>query len=175
MLEKVLFSEEVYEGKLIRARKDKIQLRGKVFTREIVEHPGSVAIVPLLDDKTIVMIEQYRHSIKESILEIPAGTLEKNEVAIECANRELTEETGYKAEELKKLTSCYLAPGYCTELIHIFLATRIKSTKQRLEDDEFIKVLSMDLEEVKDKIKNGIIKDAKTLIGIFFLDLYKEM
>ena len=175
MLEKVLFSEEVYEGKLIRTLKDKIQLRGKIFTREIVEHPGSVAIVPLLDDKTIVMIEQYRHSIKESILEIPAGTLEKNEAAIECANRELIEETGYEAEELKKLTSCYLAPGYCTELTNIFLATRIKITKQRPEDDEFIKVLSMDLKEVKDKIKNGIIKDAKTLIGIFFLDLYKEM
>jgi len=175
LYEKILSSEKLYEGKLINTRKDEIRLKGKVFTREVVEHPGSVAIVPILNDGSIVMIEQYRNPIEEVLLEIPAGTLEINENAIECAHRELIEETGYKAGNLKKLISCYLAPGYCTELIHIFLATEIKYAKQRLEDDESIRVTTIELPKVKKMIKDGIIKDAKTIIGVTFLDLNKEI
>jgi ADP-ribose pyrophosphatase len=175
MHEKLLSSEKVYEGKLINTRKDEIRLKGKLFTREVVEHPGSVAIVPILNNGSIVMIEQYRHPVEKVLLEIPAGTLEINENAIECAHRELIEETGYKAGNLKKIISCYLAPGYCTELIHIFLATEIKVAKQRLEDDESIKVVTRELPEVKKMIKDGIIKDAKTIIGVTSLDLNKEI
>jgi ADP-ribose pyrophosphatase len=175
MHEKILSSEKVYEGKLINARKDEIRLKNKIFIREVVEHPGSVAIVPLLNNGSIVMIEQYRYPVKEVLLEIPAGTLEINENAIECANRELIEETGYKAGNLRKLMSCYLAPGYSTELTHIFLATEIKDAKQRLENDESIRVITIKLPEVKKMIKDGIIKDAKTIIGVTFLDLNKEI
>ena len=172
MFEKTISSENVYEGKLINIRRDKIQLKGRYFTREVIEHPGSVAIVPMPDEKTILMVEQYRHAIGKSILEIPAGTLEKNESALECAHRELIEETGYEAEELIKLIGCYLAPGYSTELIQIFLATRIKKTKQNLEKDEHINVLPIDLEEANKKIRNGEIEDAKTIVGIACLQLF---
>jgi ADP-ribose pyrophosphatase len=175
MHEKLLSSENVYEGKLINTRKDEINLNGKVFTREVVEHPGSVAIVPILNDGSIVMIEQYRYPIEEVLLEIPAGTLEKNENAIECAHRELIEETGYKAGNLREIVSCYLTPGYCTELIHIFLAIEIEDAKQKLEDDESIRVITIELPEVKEMIKDGLIKDAKTIIGVTFLDLRKEI
>jgi ADP-ribose pyrophosphatase len=175
MHEKLLSSEKVYEGKLINTRKDEIRFKGKIFTRELVEHPGSVAIVPILNDKSIVMIEQYRHPVKEVLLEIPAGTLEINENVIDCAHRELIEETGYKAGNLRKILSCYLAPGYSTELINIFLATEIEDAEQRLEDDESIRVVIRELSEVKKMIKVGLIKDAKTIIGVTFLDLYKEM
>jgi len=173
MIEEVMFSENVYDGKLINVRKDKIRLKGKIFAREVVEHPGAVAVIPMLDEKTILMIEQYRHAIGKSILEIPAGTLEKNESALECAHRELNEETGYEADELIKLVDCYIAPGYSTELIQIFLAPKIRKTKQNLELDEHVNVLSMDLMEINKKITNNEIRDAKTIVGFFHLQLFK--
>ena len=101
--------------------------------------------------------------------------MEVNENVIECVHRELIEETGYKAGNLRKLISCYLAPGYCTELTHIFLATEIKDAKQRLEDDESIRVITIELPKAKKMIKDGMIKDAKTIIGVIFLDLNKEI
>ena len=175
MHEKILSSKKVFEGKIINTRKDEIRLKSKIFTREVVEHPGSVAIVPILNNGSIVMVEQYRHPVGEVLLEIPAGTLEMNENIIECAHRELVEETGYKAGNLRKIISCYLAPGYCTELIHIFLATKIEDAKQKLEDDESIRVVTRELTEVKKMINEGLIKDAKTIIGVAYLDLDKEI
>jgi len=172
MAEKTFHSDIVYEGKLINLRKDKNKIGDRIFSREVVEHPGAVAIVPLLNDKTILMIKQYRHPAGEFLFEIPAGTLEKNESAEKCAYRELIEETGYRAEKLKKLTSCYLTPGYSDEFIQIFLASDLKKTRQKLEDDEFIEVLFLSIKEVKEKIKNGSIKDAKTIAGILYLFLF---
>jgi len=172
MAEKTFHSDIVYEGKLINLRKDKNKIGDRIFSREVVEHPGAVAIVPLLNDKTILMIKQYRHPAGEFLFEIPAGTLEKNESAEKCAYRELIEETGYRAEKLTKLTSYYLAPGYSDEFIHIFLASDLKKTRQKLENDEFIEVLFLNIKEVKEKIKNGSIKDAKTIAGILYLLLF---
>ena len=173
MYEKTIYSEVLYKGRLLNLRRDKNKINDEIFTREVVEHPGAVAIIPMINNKTI-LIKQYRHPVKNFLLEIPAGTLEKNESAEECAHRELIEETGYEAKELKKIMSCYLAPGYSTEIIHIFLAREIKKTKQSLEADEQIEVLSMDLEELKEKIDDGTIKDAKTIVGIFYLFLFNS-
>jgi ADP-ribose pyrophosphatase len=172
MSEKTLHSDIVYEGKLINLRRDNTEIGDRIFTREVVEHPGAVAIIPLLNNGKILMIKQYRHPVGEFLFEIPAGTLEKNESAEECAYRELIEETGHKAERLIKMVSCYLAPGYSDELIHIFLASDIEKTKPKLEDDECIEVITFSLKEIKEKIKNGSIKDAKTIAGISYLLLF---
>ncbi len=173
MYEETIFSEVLYKGKLLNLRRDKNKINDEIFTREVVEHPGAVAIIPMINNK-VILIKQYRHPTKNFLLEIPAGTLEKNESVEECAHRELIEETGYEAKELKKIMSCYLAPGYSTEIIHIFLAREIKKTKPSLEADEQIEVLSMDLEEVKEKINDGTIKDAKTIVGISYLFLFNS-
>jgi ADP-ribose pyrophosphatase len=172
MTEKTLHSNIIYEGKLINLRKDKNIIGNRVFFREVVEHPGAVAIVPLLNKDTILMVKQYRNPAKSCLFEIPAGTLEKNESPEQCAYRELTEETGYKVEKLKKILSCYLAPGYSNELIHIFLASDIKKANQELEADEDIEVFALNLNEIKNKIKRGEIKDAKTIAGISYLLLF---
>ncbi len=172
MTENTLHSDIIYKGKLINLRRDQIEIRDGIFTREVVEHPGAVAIIPLLNNEKILMIKQYRHSVGEFLLEIPAGTLEKNESIEECAYRELIEETGYKAERLIKIISYYLAPGYSDEFMHIFLASDLEKTKSKLEDDECIEVITLALKEVKEKIKNGSIKDAKTIAGMSYLLLF---
>lgn len=170
LIEKVVTSERIYDGRVISLRKDVIELPNhRTTTREIVEHPGAAAIVPLLEGNKILMIRQYRHATKEILMEIPAGTMQKDEKPEECASRELTEETGCHAKKLKKIMSCYLAPGYSSEVIHIYLAIGISRLEQKPEADENIQVLTITLDEAEQKIKAGEIRDAKTIIGILYV------
>jgi len=170
LVEKLVTSERIYDGSVISLRKDVVELPTlRTTTREVVEHPGAAAIVPLLEDNKIVMIRQYRHATKEILLEIPAGTLQKGEKPEECASRELTEETGCRATELKKIVSCYLAPGYSSEVIHIYLATGISQLDQKPEADEKIQVFTINLYAAEQKIKDGKIRDAKTILGIMYV------
>jgi ADP-ribose pyrophosphatase len=170
LVEKLVTSERIYDGRVISLRKDIVELPNlRTTTREVVEHPGAAAIVPLLEGNKILMIRQYRHATKEILMEIPAGTLEKGEKPEECASRELTEETGCKAKELKKIISCYLAPGYSSEVIDIYLATGISQLDQKPEADEKIQVFTMSLDEAEQKIRDGKIRDAKTIIGILHI------
>ena len=168
MKEKVSNTKLIYKGKILNLRLDEVILpNGKKTTREIIEHGNSVAILPLIDDK-ILFVEQYRRPLDKALLEIPAGRLEKGEDIEECAKRELEEETGYKAGSIKKLTCAYLAPGYSSELIHIFLAENLKKTKPNPDEDEFIKTAILDKKEALKKIMNREITDSKTIIGILF-------
>jgi ADP-ribose pyrophosphatase len=169
-VEKLVNSERIYNGRVINLRKDIVELTNlRTTTREVIEHPGAAAIVPLLEDNKILMIKQYRHATEETLMEIPAGTLQKGEKPEECASRELTEETGCKAKELKKIVSCYLAPGYSNEVIHIYIATDISQVDQKPEEDENIQVVTMSLDEAVQKIKDDKIRDAKTIIGILYV------
>lgn len=173
--EKLLSSEILYRGKLLRLRLDKVGLpNGRTAAREVVEHPNSVAVIPI-DEKRgkLILIAQYRHSAGEVLLEVPAGTMKEGESAEECAKRELREETGYEAGSLKELLGCYLAPGYSTEFIRVFLATNLRYRGQKLESDEQIKLSPMTLEEAIEKVKRGEIKDAKTISSLLFLRLAK--
>ncbi len=168
--EKVVTSERIYDGRVIDVRKDVIELPNhRTATREVVEHPGAAAIVPLLEGEKILVIKQYRHPTEEVLLEIPAGTLKENEKPEECASRELMEETGCRAEELNKIVSCYLAPGYSSEVIHIYLAEGISQSEREPDADENIQVSTISLHEAEQKIKAGEIRDAKTIIGILYV------
>jgi len=172
-MEEVVSSKIIYEGKLLRVKLDEVKLPNNYITvREIVEHPNAVALIPITSDGKIVMVNQYRHSAKEVLLELPAGTMEKNELPEECAKRELLEETGYEAKELKKLFSCYLAPGYSTEFIHIFLAKNLVYKGQKLEFDEQIKLVELNLNDALKKIEKGEIKDAKTICSLLFFSTF---
>lgn len=167
MKEKTFKSKLIYKGKILSLRLDDVILpNGKTTTREIVEHPGAVAILPLIDKDKFLLVKQFRTPIRKTLLEIPAGKIEKGENIRQCAKRELMEETGYKTDNLKKIASVYLAPGYSSEIIHVFLAKNLKETKSNPDDDEFIQNVILKKKDTLDKIKNGKINDSKTIIAI---------
>ncbi len=132
----------------------------------MVRHPGSTGIVPLLEDGTVVMTLQYRHAVGEYLLEIPAGTMEPGESPLNCARRELEEETGFVAEEFTKLSEIHILPAYSDEKIHVYLARNLSLSKQNLDHDEIIEVVTHPLEEVIRMIADGRITDALTILAI---------
>lgn len=169
-VEELLRSEKVFDGRLIALRKDTVRLpNGRESTREVVVHPGAVAIVPMLDDRKVILVSQYRHAVGKTLMEIPAGTLHPDEKPEDCALRELREETGYIAGRLEKLLSLYLAPGYSTELIHLFLAEDLRPAKSETDEDEFIELVIVPLDEAVVKILKGEIQDAKTVAALLLM------
>ncbi|MCX8199086.1 MAG: NUDIX hydrolase [Sulfolobales archaeon] len=142
---------------------------GVIADREIVRFPQSVAVVPLLNDEEIVLIRQYRPAVRGWIYEVPAGIIEEGEDPAETAGRELVEETGYEAGIMMKVLELYLAPGYSTELIHIFLAYNLKYVGEKPELHEVIEVKQLKLSKVVDMIYSGELNDAKTVASILFL------
>ena len=170
LTEVLIESDRVFEGRLISVRKDTVRLpNGRTSTREVVVHPGAVAIVPMLEDGRVILVKQYRHAVGKILMEIPAGTLYPDETPEECALRELREEVGYAAGRLEKLTSVYLAPGYSTELIHLFLATDLQPAEGETDEDEFLKPVTLTLDEAVAQIANGEIQDAKTVAALLLV------
>ncbi len=168
--EPVLSSEIVYEGRIMKLTRKQIRMiNGDTTVREIVEHPGSVGIVPLHNNGRIILLRQFRLATGSFIWEIPAGTLEKGESPDACAKRELEEETGFECGSLELLFTCYLAPGYSTELMHLYLARDLEQTKQHLEEDEVISIHEATPNEVLEMIAKGDVKDSKTISAISFL------
>jgi ADP-ribose pyrophosphatase len=168
--EKVLSSTMPYSGRAVKLRLDRVRLpSGRETSREIIEHPGSVGILPLLTGNRVLLIRQYRHAVGGTIWEIPAGTMEPGETPMECARRELEEETGYIAKSLKPFFECYAAPGYSMELMRVFLARGLKPTEQRPEEDEIISVEPMGSERAYRMIRSGQIRDAKTICALAYL------
>lgn len=165
--EETIESTEVFAGRLVKLRVDKVRLpNGRQTTREIVVHRGAVAAVPLTGDGKVVMIRQYRQAAGEVLLEIPAGTLDPGEDPHACVSRELIEETGYRSDRTTLMFRSYLAPGYSSEMLHTFLAEGLAHVGQRAEEDEFLEVVEIPLDEAVDKIIFGEIKDAKSICGI---------
>ena len=166
--ERVLASEHPFTGKLLRLRVDRVALpSGRETTREVVEHPGAVAIVPLLPDGRVVLVRQYRHAVGAALLEVPAGTLDQpGESPEEAAARELAEETGYRAARLAPLVTFFPAPGFCTERLTVFLATGLTGGEQGPMEDEELTVETVALDAVPDLIARGELRDAKTLVGL---------
>jgi ADP-ribose pyrophosphatase len=173
-LEKTLESKRVYEGRIINLRLDSVVLEnGNTAMREVVEHPGAVGIVALKENGDIVMVKQYRKAVEQVLLELPAGKLEQGENPLDCAARELTEETGYTAGDLRYLVSFYTSPGFSNEIMHMFLATNLKEGKNDPDDDEMVETVEISRDRAMDMILKGEIKDGKTIAGILLLGILK--
>jgi len=166
------YKRKIFETKVFTLiKKEVVFPDGRKGKFDAVEHRGSVAIVPLLHNKEIILIKQIRPTIEREIYEIPAGTLEKGETPSSCARRELIEETGFRAGQIRKIGELYLAPGYSTEKIHIFLSrvSRSLPNKTKLDRDEYIKPITMPLCQAMSMVWDGKILDAKTVVGLLFV------
>lgn len=165
--EKMIYSKKIYEGRIVNLRVDEVVLPdGKNTSREVVEYAGAVAVVPVNEKGELLLVRQYRYAVGETLLEIPAGKIERGEDYASSAARELVEETGYEAGNLKHLISFYSTPGFTNEQIHLFLATELALKKQDLDEDEFIEVETVNMKKAAEMIMSGEICDAKSVVGI---------
>jgi ADP-ribose pyrophosphatase len=157
----------VYKGRIIKLDLHTVRLpNGKQSQRELVTHPGAVAIVALDEQKNILLVRQFRFAAGKVLLEIPAGTREPNEDVAVCAERELREETGYKPRFLTPLGGIFVAPGYTTEYIHLFFTDAIDHAPLSMDDDEFIEVERVSIPDAIAMIERGDIQDGKSVAGI---------
>jgi ADP-ribose pyrophosphatase len=167
-LERCTTTSKLYGGRILNLRLDEVQLENGTSTkREIVEHRGAAAIVPIVDERSVVLVRQYRYAVCSELLEIPAGTLEPGEAPEECAKRELEEETGFRCDEIKKIMEFFVAPGYSTERIHVYLAKGLAKSKMRTEEDEQIIIEILTIPKALEKVRLGEIRDAKTICALF--------
>ena len=167
MQETIIHTENVYYGRVVKLDLHEVRLpNGETSKREIIKHPGAVAMVALDDNQRILLVRQFRLAAGKVMLEIPAGTLEPDESPINCAERELQEETGFKPAKLESLGGIYTAPGYTTEFIHLFLATGLVSSSLDMDSDEFIELETFTLAEALNLVESGEINDSKTVAGL---------
>lgn len=160
-------SEKIYEGRILTLRVDTVELPNKKYSkREIVEHSGGVAIVPLTDEGEIVLVRQYRKALEDFLLEVPAGKLEYGEDPLECAIRELKEETGYTSENIELLCETYPSPGFSKEKIYIYLARNLREGEAQLDEGEYLEVEKLNIDKVLTMVKTNQLTDGKTITGI---------
>ncbi|HNU06604.1 MAG TPA: NUDIX hydrolase [Pyrinomonadaceae bacterium] len=159
---------DIYQGKILNVRIDRVREDGIEYDREIVAHNGSAVVVPVFEDGTVALVRQYRHAAGEYLLEIPAGSLEKGEDPKLGAARELEEEIGVVADSIEKLAEFYVSPGFLSELMHVFVATGLTEVGQKLEYDELLTVERYSFDSLLKMIRNGEIRDAKTICGVLF-------
>ena len=172
LIEKRISTENVFDGVLLHVKKDVVELpNGHQAPREWIKHQGASAVIPLFPNGDIILVKQFRYPINQVTIEIPAGKLDhEGENPLECAERELSEETGYTAGKIWKLTSIATTVGFSNEWIHIYAAEDLKSGKQHPDDDEFINYLKVPLKDAIKMIDEGKIFDSKTVIAILLLE-----
>jgi ADP-ribose pyrophosphatase len=167
MLPKVLNVETRYQGRAFEVRVEEVEIRpGKTLQLDIVQHANAVTILPLDADANVWFIRQYRHPAREYLLELPAGTLEPGEDPLPAANRELQEEIGMRAASLAEIASFYLAPGYSTELMHVFLATGLSPSALEQDEDEIITVEKIPAAQAAALARQGELRDSKSLAAV---------
>ncbi|MEG2175129.1 MAG: NUDIX hydrolase, partial [Oscillospiraceae bacterium] len=165
--EHAVATRRIYDGKILNLRVDEVELEnGHIALREVIEHGGAAAIVAFDHNGRLLMVRQYRYPMGISLLELPAGKLDSGESPMDCARRELEEETGYRCTQLISLGTIYPAAAYLTEVVHLFLAQDLVPSHQRLDDDEFLTVEALDFDEAVRMTLAGEIPDSKTQIGI---------
>ncbi len=159
--------ESIFQGRVVKLEVLDVELsNGKPSKRELITHPGAVAILALDADQNILLVRQFRIAAGQVLYEIPAGTLEPNEEPIVCAERELQEETGYKPNHIERLGGIYVAPGYTTEFIHLFFATELQDSRLQMDEDEFIEVSRVTFQQAFEMIDRGVIIDGKSISAI---------
>src|SRR2546422_8447025 len=159
-------SKKVFSGRVFDVTVDTVREGDQTYVRDVVHHPGSAVILPAFDDGTIALVRQYRHPAVRYLFELPAGTLNDRERPEHGAARELEEELGVVAGKLEKLCEFFVSPGFLSEKMWLYLATELRETKQRLEDDEAIEIVRVSLDRALQMITDGEIEDAKTIIGL---------
>ena len=175
LTEKRLSGEEKYKGVIISVTLDKVELcDGEQTLREVVHHPGGVGVLPLDEDGSVYMVRQYRYPVGAPVLEIPAGKIDHHDDHLTTARRELSEETGFTADEYVDLGCCYTSPGYTDEIIHVYLARGLHKGKSHLDEGEFLNVEKMPFDALFDMVMRNEIIDAKTVIAVSKAKLYLE-
>ncbi|HEV2903732.1 MAG TPA: NUDIX hydrolase [Pyrinomonadaceae bacterium] len=159
-------SKKVFEGRVFDVTVDTVREGDQTYAREVVHHGGSAVILPVFDDGTIALVKQYRHPAVKYLLELPAGTLNDRERPEIGAARELEEELGLVAGRMEKLCEFFVSPGFLSEKMWLYLATDLRETEQRLEDDEAIEIVRMPIDRALQMITDNEIEDAKTIIGL---------
>lgn len=168
-------SEQIYQGRAFNVRRDQVQLpNGRVTQLDIVEHVGAVTLIPIDEKRRILFVRQYRHAAGRSLLELPAGTLEENELPVDCARREIREETGMAAERLEKVGEFFLAPGYSTEYMHVYLAMELRPDPLPGDQDEILSLVPLNIDQAYQQVSDGEIKDAKSIAGLMLAKSWLE-
>lgn len=169
LVEKQLKTEIVYEGSFLKVHKDEVELPdGQKSSREYIQHPGAAMLVPVTDDGQLVMIRQYRYPLRREFIEFPAGKIDAGEDPLQTARRELEEEAGMIAKEIRHLTTIHPVIGYSNERIEIYLARGLQKTAQHLDEGEFLEVFEIPFTEALEKMHRGEISDVKTMVGLFW-------
>jgi ADP-ribose pyrophosphatase len=167
LIETFVSKKTIWRGRAVNFDVDTVRLPdGKLATREYMNHPGAVGVVPFLDKDTIVMVRQYRHPVGEVTLELPAGKLDARESILSCVKRELAEETGFTAAKFTPLIKYWPTPAFADEVLHLFTATGLKPGKVNADEDEFIETVILPFKKAVAMIKSGKIRDSKTVVGI---------
>ena len=175
LTEKVYKKKKVYIGKAVDFCNDTVILpNNKKATREYIDHPGAVAIVPFVNKTDIILVKQFRYPINKITYEIPAGKLDGKEPLLKCAKRELKEETGFTARKIERLISFWPSPAFSNETLHIYKATNLVSGKNNPDEDEFLTNFVVSLKQAYEMVKLGKIKDSKTVIAITTLIAQKN-
>lgn len=175
LTEKPLKQEYIFKGKIVNLRVDEALLpNGKTARREVVEHNGGVMIAPLDSEDNLYFVKQFRYPYAEIVTELPAGKLEKGEDPFEAGVRELKEETGAVAEKIVSLGKLYPSPGYCGEIIHLYLATGLSFGRQNPDEDEFLEVFKIPLEKAVQMVMNGELPDSKTQTAVLKIYIMKK-
>ena len=160
-------TEIVYQGRALTIRRDRVRLPDeRIADWDVVQHNGSVILIPLDDQGNIYFVRQYRHAAGLDLLELPAGTREPGEDPLACATREIREETGMAADRIEKIGAFYLAPGYSTELMHVFMATQLRPDPLKGDDDEFLSVETLPAAEALRRAESGEFPDCKSLAAL---------
>ncbi|SER44932.1 NUDIX hydrolase [Salisediminibacterium halotolerans] len=164
--------EIIFNGSLIDVEVQEVYLPdGNTSRRELVYHPGAVAVIAFTEEGKLILVKQYRKALQKAIAEIPAGKLENKESPEKCARRELEEETGLRAASMTKLLSFYTSPGFADEIVHLFLADSLTAGDSGTDDDEFVERVDVTFEEAKKMIESGEIHDAKTAYAVQYWEL----
>ena len=173
--EKTLFSQLIYDGRAVKLRVDTVQMPGgRQTTREIVEHADCVAIIAMDADDNVLLVNQFRKPVEKELLEIPAGGIEPGEDPVDCVCRELREETGYLPRKVERIGGFYSTPGYCTEYLHLYLATDLTLSPLHAEDTESIELIRVPISQISSLITSGTICDAKSIAGLLTFLEYKK-